>query len=153
MATFNSDGNLEGVNPQGTIPGSGYKGNIIESVITAGAAFGTSNTAQDITSVTLTPGVWMVSGAISISGTTFVGTQLAGWTGTTSGNSTVDLVSGSTAAYALAFPTADVNTVIVLPTKFYNVAVNTIVYLKVKSIYSVLGNGQYSGTIRALCVG
>lgn len=152
MATFNGCANLDGVNSAGTIPAAGFKGSVLQSVITSTTAFGATNTAYDITSITLTAGTWLITGAVNISGSTFAGSQLAGWFGTTSGNSTAELVAADTASFSPTIPTVDSSIVLPLPPKIYSVSGTSVIYLKVRALYTVLGNGVYSGTIRAVCI-
>lgn len=152
MGTINSNNNLDAANKNGTPAPAGFKGRFLESVITSGSAFSASDTAIDITNITLTPGTWLITGAIGVSGSTFTGTQIQGWTSETSGNSTTGLVMGSTANSSSLFPVSASDIILSLPSKIYSVGSNTDIYLKTKATYTVLGDGLYYGTIRAMCI-
>lgn len=148
----NTTNNIDSADPTGSLPPANAKGYCLEASVTTGVAFGASNTAYDITSLILTPGTWIVTGGVVIAGTTLASTSMLGWTSTTSGDSTTGMVLGDSANASSLVPTAAASTVLVLPPTRYSVSTNTTVYLKTKAIYSLLGDGVYTGKIRAQCI-
>ena len=109
----------------GNAPATGMLGQVIDSVVT-NAQLGTSQ--ANVTSITLTPGAWRVTGMVSLRSAPSTRTFLNGSIVTTSGaigtNGTSSVYSpafsdGAGTSYGQARPME----------QFYNVTVNTIIYL------------------------
>ena|ERR1051326_222621 len=136
----------------GTNASSGTIGEYFSDSLT-GQNVNTSNTRQDMRSLTLPPGDWDVSAL----GVVNIGTVGTGWTqfnvgiSTTSGNSTAGMTVGDNDS---SFIFAQTQTVpsqmsLAVPTFRISTSVSEVVYLKVLVIWAGTGNPTFSGRISA----
>lgn len=110
-----------------TAPTTGFLGEQVRSAIGSGAAVAVPlSTATNITSISLTSGVWDVSGVLVMAGTPTTPSLFAGSVSTTSAtNGTV----GDNAVVSTAFPTAASNSTVVIPAWRLTISATTTVYL------------------------
>jgi len=154
-ATATSYGSVSG----GTVPGStsgsaiatGYLGEEISSAITSLTNITTTATYQDMTSITLTAGVWDItlSAFFNLNGATQ--TTAAAGIGIASGNSSSGLVNGSTFLETTP-PTSAINTSVSIIPLRVTISGSTTYYAKVLANFS-LGNPRFACKIRAVRVG
>lgn len=86
----------------GSTVGTGYIGEQIRSAVSTNTAFPTSNTYGDLTSISLTPGVWDINvGVYASLGSATTFTSWVGGVGTGSGTSTAGVVVGDSVFVAL----------------------------------------------------
>jgi len=140
--------NIVGITSGGNVA-AGSVGEYIESDITSGSAVSlTTNTAANVTSISLTAGDWDVSGAVVFSPAGGAApTFLAGTTNTTSATLPTAPNKGAYNGYNLAF-TANLAQIMSFAARRYNVSSTTTVYL---IAYATFGSGTCGayGTIRA----
>lgn len=121
-----------------TAAASGFVGEIITSTVASGGALGmTTGTAMNVTSITLTPGHWLVYGVVGFTpGAGCATTYLQGGNSTTSAT-LGPLGSGFSDPFALA--TVTVDAVETLPPTSFNVGTsgNMTVYLVAKAGFSI----------------
>lgn len=128
---------------------AGSVGEYVSSSVAPGSAVtvATINTAQDVTTISLTAGDWLVSinGAIQSAGT--VTTRLFFWIGTTAGNSTAEANASTYADFNYALP---VNATIpgAVPSHRMSLSGTTTVRFKVQSTFTGT-NPAVSGRISA----
>jgi len=125
---LNGKGN-KGVLVQGISSGSaisaGNKGEIISSQITSGSPVSyTSGNTDNITSISLTAGLWMVTGNTTITSSGGLITEYVGWISLTS--TSIPDASLYTNIYPLA---TSLQVAFTVPTLFVNVSTTTTVYL------------------------
>lgn len=135
----------------GTTPPLGYRGERIASVIPSGSAITLSTgVAQNITSISLTAGVWDVSALAMFNGT-LTGTQLAIGIGTTT-NSLTGVNFGDSGSATPNMPTASSVQNLSIP-QFRVVLSSTTTYYFVASAVFTAGTCTAYGRISAVRVG
>lgn len=130
----------------GTAIAVGYVGQILESTYTSDTAFNATNTWGNNASVVLTPGVWLLFGALTA--------KLSTATGFTSYHVDVSSTNGGTDGspnnYAEALPpTSSTNTQTTIAGVYANVTTNTTYYLNYRGVYSG-GSPKHTGRLRAV---
>jgi hypothetical protein len=122
----------------GSTVGSGYIGEMLESGVTAVTAATSWATASSI-SITLTPGVWLMSASISAVGNSGTATYMRGYLGTTQMTSGTAAPTGTTAGkdalYRAMTDSSDVGG-ITFPNKYVNISSTTTYYLGALSDYT-----------------
>lgn len=130
----------------GSSAAAGKVGEYIESLVSTNTALTTSNVNQNLTSISLTPGDWDVSGNAIFIG----GAGAATYTFIFAGISTTSATAGlpiDSIQQALPFP-ASSNQYMTLPTKRMNITTTTTVFLVGSSIWSA-GTMNYQCRLRA----
>lgn len=130
----------------------GVLGEVISSQVLVGSAVSlTTATAANITSITLTPGLWLVFGQVDINlGATSTVSYLQGGSSLTSGAlGAVDEYFSNPYAIAAGL---GVDASEVIPTTVRNVSVSTTLYLTVKAGFAISTAGAY-GKLIAIRVG
>jgi hypothetical protein len=135
----------------GTAVPVGMLGEQIRSAQTSSTNFPASSVLGDLTSITLTPGVWDVSLSIWTTLNAAICTSVFGGIGTVAGNSSTGLAGGDT-AFEGPPPTANYNSTFAIPQWRVLVTANTTYYLKYAAIYSS-GTPQARGRLSAVRVG
>lgn len=131
---------------------AGYIGEILSSTVASASAVSlTTNTAANVTSLTLTPGDWDITAVAD-----FQFAASTSYTALQAGLSTTSQTLGSqdtfkTIATAANVPTAAFDPNLVVPIMRLSVAANTTVYLVAKAVFTVSTLKAY-GSIRALRV-
>lgn len=147
-------GQVPGTNTNNNAP-AGTVGEIIESTVATGAAVVlVTATAKDVTSITLTPGDWDVSGAIDFkpaatTSVTVLKTSLStvlDTLNTQAGGAGIDPEALDVWNQAANVPAADVS-VPIGPVRV-SVAANTVIHLVASATFTVAAMNAY-GTIRA----
>lgn len=132
---------------------TGYVGEILTSQILSASAVSLSATsavtdasasAVNVTSVTLTPGDWDVTGVVDIATSGTTATDVYAGTSATSGV----LAADSTFALPVTYTTVTNTASLPTPVVRYSVAAATPVYLTSRALYSA-GTTTAYGTIRA----
>ena len=119
---------------------------IVESSAT-GVTISTTNTYQDVTSISLTAGTWVIDGLVNFEINTATCTAAVMGVSTTSGNSAAGLVNGSN-KMGCREPTADTNSSATVAGYVVSPAGTTSYYLKALNTFSA-GNPIASGRITA----
>jgi len=151
--TFNTTTGIVGTTTNNNAA-AGSVGELISSVITAGSAIavGTSNTAKNLTSISLTAGDWDVWGNILhifASGTNY--TALLGWISTTSATqpdaSLIDALSGGGSV-----PGVGSGIGLTPPVQRFSLASTTTIYISQLAVYTVstitMCGGIYARRVR-----
>lgn len=110
-----------------TAPTTGYLGEQVRATVASGSAVAmTLSTATNITSISLTAGVWDVSGVLVVQGTPTTPSLFAGSVNTVSAtNGTV----GDNAVISTAYPTASSGSTVTIPSWRLTISATTTVYL------------------------
>lgn len=128
----------------GTSPSPGYVGEFFDSTVLAGAAVSlTSGTSANVTSISLTPGNWEISGIVWIqpaSGT--INTYIASAINTTSASFPTAPNRGGANQLQLTFPASLAQALPVGPMKL-SISTTTTVYLIAFTQFSVSTNAAY----------
>lgn len=139
-----------------TAVAAGYVGEYIERTVTSATSLTSNTTSEaDTTGITLTPGVYDISGvAHFVPGATTTVTVMQSWIGTATGNSTTGRDVDRNFA-ALAYPSGsvlvqDIN--MTVPVWRIAITSSTTYYLKALSVFGTSTMG-FRGTIRAIRVG
>jgi hypothetical protein len=144
----NTSGQLiHGNSASPAIPAAGNIGEVIESKAPGPTNFPTTSQFGDLTSITLTAGVWRIDGLVFAGANGATVTQFVGGVSTTTGNSGTGLVNGDTAQNQTG-PTGVANTSVCLSGIIVTPSTSTTYYLKYLASYSV-ATPQASGRITA----
>jgi hypothetical protein len=140
-------GSAPGLTTGATIS-TGSVGQVIESV---SGLIGLTGNGQytDITSVTLTPGIWLMNAACySGLNTATAMTVFYGAIGTVAGNNSTGIIQGNN-QFDVPPPTTGYNTSVAIPGIYVNISSNTTYYLKGLASYSG-GTPQAKGRLTAV---
>jgi hypothetical protein len=147
--TTQSGGSIQGLNT-GNAPSSGYLGEQIRSAVGSGSPVTLSNNSPTfITSISLTPGIWSVSGIGnlngSLTGTKFVIaiTNSTSAAGDVPGDSQISIPTMSTTASDLS---------LTLPDLVFVITSTTTIYLNVNCLFTA-GTAKAYGRISAIRIG
>lgn len=127
-------GNILGTT-SGSNPCVSCVGYYLESVV-SGISLGTTNQWKDISTITLPPGNWIVTGQMYVTTNGATVTFLTTGISVTSGNSSTGISSGDNQA-GLFLPTAAIDSSGVIGGYHKSVSVSTPIYLKVLGAYTV----------------
>ncbi len=85
---------------------AGYVGEVIRSRVAGPTSFGASATVQDLTTITLTAGMWLVTGMVQFqaNGATFSSVDLESWFGTAATTSTTGQRAGDNDYHTTGIP-------------------------------------------------
>jgi hypothetical protein len=135
---------------QGTAPSAGFVGEQIRATVASGAPVTVNNsTITNITNISLTPGIWDVTGILGFSNTAITGTNFAMSVNTVSATlgTTGDNVTSSGTA-----PSVAANLFLTVPAWRVTISATTICYLIAYAVYTV-GSLTAFGRISATRVG
>lgn len=134
-----------------TAPPAGYLGEQIQSTVASGSAVTlTTATAKDVTSITLTPGIWDITGVIQFTGGAITGTQIICSISTTS--NTLNAATGDATTSSPTVPTAGSDVNCTVPVLRQRISSNTTYYLVARSTFTV-GTVTAYGRISAVRTG
>lgn len=137
------------IGSKNTAPSPGFLGEQIRSAVAVGSPITLSNnTAANITSISLTAGIWDISGVIGLNGT-ITGTAFVGSVNTVSATLGTD---GDNSVQSPTSPNANVNSNLVIPAWRVTISTTTIAYLVVFCSFTV-GTLVAYGRISATRVG
>lgn len=140
-------GNLPG-NTSGAAPAAGVVGEKLETLVAAGAPVALStNTAANVATLSLTPGVWDVSGNVSFAGAGGL-TQTAASACIGSGSATM-VVDGSEVPSGVLTVATNETDGITIPPKRFLITATANVYLVAKATFAAGSIGTY-GKITAI---
>jgi hypothetical protein len=132
----------------GSNAGTGIIGEYIESYISSFFPL-TSTTFTDVTSITLSPGDWLLNGTIIFVSSDLTGFgSVYGFFATAPGDVSTGILIGKNDCDTTAQPTSQYNVNIVLPTWRVNITSPQTYYLKAVSVW-VTGSVNVGGTISA----
>lgn len=136
-------------NNTNTAPPAGYLGEQISSFLPSGSAVSVStDTNTDVTSISLTAGVWDIS-SIAILAGTLTGTN---WASSISATSVTEGTNGDTRAASPVVSTANSVATLVIPQYRVTLASTTTYYMVVRATFTV-GTATSYGRITATRVG
>ena len=124
----------------GTAVPAGYVGQIIQANPAANVTLQTSGNFKDLCSITLTPGVWIVSGTSALSTTGGTVNRIGAAISTTSNGTDT---TGSSSISILSQSASGGGHYINCGVRYLNVSSNTTVYLEGFVDYSVAGSMQW----------
>lgn len=129
---------LVGITNAGTAS-AGNVGEVISSTALSNSTNLSSGTAVDITSISLTAGVWLIMGSFTLVPTASpIVTQASGWINTTSATAPTSTLLGVGIASPIAFSLTLLNTIVsTIPTSYLNTNGSNIYYLSVQSTFTV----------------
>ena len=138
---FTPSKNVLSGNVRGATNGSSAPAGSIGEVMTASVASGSAltlstGTHKTITSITLTPGDWDVSGVMTATRNGATVTQIKVGISSTTGNSATGLVEGSNLAKSTG-PTANFDDTVSVPGYRISITATTTYYLKMSADYTV----------------
>ena len=106
-------------------------------------------TYEDVTSINVGAGIWLVSGQVNFQGSGITATGFGGAVGQSAGASVADIAGGDNKADTTALPGADADLGVPIRPHVLNLSVATTLYLKAYSTFGA-GTPQCYGTIEAI---
>lgn len=140
-------------NTDGLVVPAGYVGEVIKSFVAQSSAVALSlGQPKTVTSITLTPGNWLLGGIVSYTTSgAFTGTTLISGISTAT-NSFVGTTEGDNMLYNNAFPSSGSDEPTVIPAYPINISVNTTYFLVGDAVFSV-GTISAYGKIQGVRIG